>query len=156
LKPTAPQHAAVVARMEFIRSELGDLSEYRDLDWLAYQRDRKARRNVERIAENVANAAIDVAKILLAASEITVPGTYREVLEATLPAGLADEATSRELVRLAQLRNTLSHRYLDYKWDGVKWFLHSGSAAVLAWLTACEHAIEARDAPEPPRGHPGS
>ena len=71
---------------------------------------------MERIAENVANAVIDIAKILVAAAGGGVPGTYREVLEATAGADLCTADTARELVRLAQLRNTLAHRYLDYKW----------------------------------------
>ncbi len=142
MKPSAAQYAAILARIEFVRSELGVLAEYRDLGWPEYQRDRKARRNVERIAENVANATIDVAKILLATTPFPVPATYREVLETTVPAGLADEASATELVRLAQLRNTLSHRYLDYKWDGIKWFLRTGAIFVAEWLRACERVLQ--------------
>lgn len=143
MRLTASQHAAVTVRVEFARSELADLGDYGDLDWVSYQRDAKARRNVERIAENVANAVIDIAKILLSASGGGVPGTYREVLEATLAAGLASGSTTDELVRLAELRNALAHPYLDYKWEGLKWFLRPGSAAVRAWLDESERTVAA-------------
>ena len=112
------------------------------MDWMTYQRDSKARRNVERIIENVANAVIDIAKILLAASALAAPPTYRDVLQMMAPAGLADPETALELIRLAPLRNSLAHGYLDYKWEGVKWFLQSGGDAVVAWLQAYEASSE--------------
>jgi uncharacterized protein YutE (UPF0331/DUF86 family) len=132
---------AVAARIEFARTELADLAEYASLDWVAYQADARARRNVERIADNVANATIDIAKILLAAGRAAVPETYRDVLAATVPAGLADASEAAELVQLARLRNTLAHRYLDYKWEILKWFLEDGRLAVARWLDRCERRI---------------
>jgi uncharacterized protein YutE (UPF0331/DUF86 family) len=162
MRLTAVQALAVRARTEFVRSELADLGAHRDMDWTAYQEDRSRRRNVERIAENVANAAVDIAKILLAAAGGPVPATYREVVLATAPAGLADEVMAAELARLAQLRNALSHRYLDYRWDALKWFLRSGCTAVEAWIEACDRwvadhgpgAEAAREGADPP-GQPG-
>lgn len=49
-------------RVHFCRTELSDLAEYHDLTWANYQTDRKNRRNVERIIENVCNAIIDISK----------------------------------------------------------------------------------------------
>jgi uncharacterized protein YutE (UPF0331/DUF86 family) len=141
VKLTAGQRSGVMVRIEFAHGELADLAEYGGLDWVTYQADSKSRRNVERIAENVANAVIDIAKILLAAGGSEVPETYREVLVATVPAGLADESQVADLIRLAQLRNRLSHRYLDYKWELVQWFLRGGQQAVTAWLARCRQAI---------------
>lgn len=77
MRLTAGQRAAVAVRIEFARAELADADEYANLDWSTYQADAKARRNVERIAENVANATIDIAKILLAGQGASVPETYR-------------------------------------------------------------------------------
>lgn len=145
MKVTASQRSAVAVRIEFARGELADLAEYSALDWMTYQQDRKARRNVERMAENIANAVIDVAKILLSASGSDVPATYREVLGALGGAGLAGQGTTEEFVRLAQLRNTLSHRYLDYKWESLKWFLRTGSARVAEWLEQCEAIVTPTD-----------
>jgi uncharacterized protein YutE (UPF0331/DUF86 family) len=141
VKLTAGQRTAVMVRIEFARGELADLAEYSNLDWVTYQAEPKSRRNVERIAENVANALIDIAKILLAAGESEVPETYREVLAATVPAGLADEGQAVDLIRLAQLRNRLSHRYLDYKWELIQWFLDGGQQAVTAWLARCQQGL---------------
>ena len=141
MKLTAGQRSGVMVRIEFARGELADLAEYGDLNWIVYQSNAKSRRNVERIAENVANATIDIAKILLAAAGSEVPETYRDVLVATVPAGLADESQVPDLIRLAQLRNRLSHRYLDYKWELIRWFLECGQQAVGAWLDRCERAV---------------
>lgn len=150
MTPSAGQRAAVATRIEFARAELADLAEYAHLDWVTYQSDAKARRNVERIAENVANAAIDVAKILLAAAGSPAPDTYREIMAAAVPAGFAEPEEASDLVQLVRLRNTLSHRYLDYKWDALKWFLAEGRLAVAKWLDRSEmralppHAGQAR------------
>ncbi len=151
MKLTAGQRSGVMVRIEFARGELADLAEYSALDWVAYQAESKSRRNVERIAENVASAVIDIAKILLAAGGFPVPETYREVLVATVPAGLAGESQVADLIRLAQLRNRLSHRYLDYKWELIKWFLDGGEHAVSAWLDRCRQAAE--EAPPGPRAN---
>ena len=141
MRLTAGQRAAVAVRIEFARAEIADAQEYASLDWATYQTDAKARRNVERIAENVANAAADTAKILLAGRGSAVPETYREVLTALAPAGLAESGAVPDLVRLAQLRNTLSHRYLDHKWALIKWFIDNGRSGVGAWLDRCERVI---------------
>jgi hypothetical protein len=39
------------------------------------------------------------------------------------------------------LRNRLRHRYLDYKWELLKWFLDGGQQAVGAWLDRCQQAV---------------
>ena len=148
MKVTASQRSAVAVRIEFARGELADLAEYSALDWMTYQQDRKARRNVERMAENIANAPVDVGKTLLSASGSDVPATYREVIGALGGAGLAGQGTTEEFIRLAQLRNTLSHRYLDYKWESVKWFLRTGSARVAEWLEQCEAIVTPTDEEE--------
>ena len=143
MKLTAGQRTAAMVRIEFARGELADLAEHSRLDWIAFQiqAESKSRRNVERIAENVAKAAIDIAKILLSVREVAVPATYREVLAATVPAGLADENQAPELIRLAQLRNRLSHRHLDYKWELVTWFLDGGQLVVSTRLDRCGQAV---------------
>lgn len=59
------QREGILKRVAFIEIELIDLKEYQDLDFKSYSSDRKIRRNVERLLENVVNAIIDIAKIFL-------------------------------------------------------------------------------------------
>ncbi len=117
-------------RIAFCRTELDDLAEYQGLGWATYQIDRKSRRNVERIAENVCNAMIDISKSLLLAMQVPPPATYREVLRSLSATGVADEKEAEVLSRLAPLRNSLSHNYLDYRWKAIQEFMHEHSALI--------------------------
>lgn len=135
---TPSQRHGLRVRIDFARQELGDLERYRELTWLQYQSDRDARRIVERIIENVANALLDISKILLSSLGQPTPGTYREIMLALAVAELASEDLAQDLATLAGLRNTLAHRYLDYKWEGVRWFLTKGIESVNRWLNRCE------------------
>ena len=75
------QKISIAKRIDFIESELKDLEEYEDLDFDTYSRNRKARRDVERISENIANATIDIGKVILAGEEIGLPETYRDIFK---------------------------------------------------------------------------
>lgn len=74
---------SLAERLDFVLIEMDDLCEYENLTWHEYHNDRKTRRNVERIIENVGNAVIDMAKIILTAADLPVPATYREALQST-------------------------------------------------------------------------
>ncbi|GAB6876219.1 type VII toxin-antitoxin system HepT family RNase toxin [Thermaerobacter litoralis] len=138
---TPSQQHGIRVRIDFARQELDDLQRYRELTWLQYQSDRDARRIVERIIENVANALLDISKILLSSLGQPTPGTYREIMLALAAAELAPEDLAQDLATLAGLRNTLAHRYLDYKWDGIRWFLGHGMDRVTQWLNRCEELL---------------
>lgn len=56
------QRSSIIKRIAFIESEMSDLAEYQSLDFTTYTQNRKTRRDVERIIENIANAIIDIGK----------------------------------------------------------------------------------------------
>lgn len=141
MKLSPSQRHGIRVRIDFAREELADLQRYRGLTWLQYQSDRDVRRIVERIIENVANALLDISKILLSAVGQPTPGTYREIMLATATTGLAPQDVAQALATLAGLRNALAHRYLDYKWEGIRWFLSEGMDHVERWLTQCEQLL---------------
>ena len=79
----------------------------------AYISDANFRRNVERWVENLVNASIDIAKILLASQGLPMPQTYRDALSSLSVIGgfeVAEEAAS-----FARGRNVLADDYLDIK-----------------------------------------
>ena len=141
------QRHGIRVRIDFAREELADLQRYREITWVQYQADRDTRRIVERIIENVANALLDITKILLSALGHPSPGTYREIMLALAVTGLAPADLAQDLATIAGLRNTLAHRYLDYKWDGVHWFLKKGMDRVQWWLDQCEALLERETSP---------
>lgn len=115
------QKQGIIERINFIKVELADLTEkYQSMDWQVYSQDRDKRRNVERIIENLANASIDISKLLLAGETVEIPGTYQEIILKLGELSIISKELASKIVLLAKTRNVLAHQYLDYKWDLIK------------------------------------
>ncbi len=115
--------------LEFIREELEDQPQFEQLSLRQYETDRAMRRNLDRWVEMLINAAIDAAKIVLAAERRRVPQTYGQILELidTVP-GFTD--IGERLKPLAALRNILAHEYLDLRFVRLQSFVHQDIQAV--------------------------
>lgn len=118
--------ARLVRIVDFLEDELADYPEFREIDLERYSTDRTMRRSVERWVENLVNASIDAAKIVLASERRPVPHTYAESLEmlATVeglwPGGPAEgREISRRLAQNTRVRNMLAHEYLDLRFTKV-------------------------------------
>ena len=78
-----------------------------------YREDKMKRRGIERWAENILNATIDIAKITLASEKKLMPRTYEEaLLNFGSLSGLSEEE-ARRISKFANLRNILAHKYLE-------------------------------------------
>lgn len=109
--------------LDFLEMELTDYSQFGSLTRMAYETDASARRNVERWAENIVNASLDISKILLASERKRIPQTYREMLaELALLEGF-DSETAEKLAAFSKLRNILAHEYLDIRFNQIKRFI---------------------------------
>lgn len=135
------QAESLIRRMAFIEEELKDLEEHLDLDFKGYTTQKKVRREVERIIENVLNASIDLAKILLAGEDVEVPATYRETFEKLGEIGLLDEEVAGQIADLVRLRNVLAHQYLDLKWETIHKFIEKGPQAIQEFVRAVNERI---------------
>ena len=62
--------------IDFIETELGDRDLFRGATLQRYRSERDFRRNLDRWVETLINAAIDIGKIVLAATPGSVPYTY--------------------------------------------------------------------------------
>lgn len=115
--------------VDFLDAELKDYPEFRGLSKTVYENDAPMRRNVERWVENIVNASIDAAKILLASERKRIPQTYREILEElSLLSGFRAE-TAAELSKFAKLRNILAHEYLDIRFTQIIKFIEKSEPA---------------------------
>lgn len=132
------QKQSIIRRLSFIEVELADLEAYWNLDYATYQAERTTRRNVERIIENLLNAALDIAKIILAGENVEVPSTYREVFLHLGKAGVIDPTLAAGLGEAIRIRNVLAHQYLDIKWETIKKFLTEGAGLIRAFVRAVE------------------
>jgi uncharacterized protein YutE (UPF0331/DUF86 family) len=113
----------IAQRTDFIQLQLGDLKKFYNLDWASYSKDRDVQRNVERLIENVANATIDICKIILAGEEIEMPNSYKDIILKLGLMGILGEDLAGKIAEYALLRNFLAHQYLDLKWDKISAFI---------------------------------
>ena len=128
------QRTSIVKRIDFIETELNDLDEYKELDFETYSQNRKTRRNVERLVENIANASIDIGKIILAGEDVELPETYKDIFMKLAESTIIDNKLSEDLSDLVRLRNILAHQYLDIKWEMIKNFRDRGMDGVKIYL----------------------
>jgi uncharacterized protein YutE (UPF0331/DUF86 family)/predicted nucleotidyltransferase len=119
---------------DFLEAELRDLPGFADLDKATYENDPAVRRNVERWVENIVNACIEIAKILLAADRKRIPQTYREALEELAFLDGFDREAAVRLSGFAKLRNILAHEYIDIRFLQIRKFILESEPAYRALL----------------------
>ena len=113
----------LLERLDFLQSEMRELTIMQKISAFEYENDKTKRRNIERWAENILNAMIDVAKIILASQKKEMPKTYEAALSTFGAfAGLSKEE-SEKLASLARLRNMLAHEYLDILFGKIQEFI---------------------------------
>lgn len=124
------QKESIVTRLAFIEQEVNDFKAFEGVNWQTYSTQRDKQRNIERIAENLANASIDIAKIVLAGEAIEMPGSYKEAMQKLGLMKIIPMELAGELMELVEVRNALAHQYLDIKWDKIKFFIINGSRII--------------------------
>ena len=130
----------LIRTIDYLRTELEDASLYTDLSAARFESDRHYRRGLERWVENLVNASIDIAKIVLASERVTVPQTYYSQLSRLrdLP---RFARLSEQLAANTRVRNALAHEYLDLRHAQVSTVAASAPAlysrladAATAWM----------------------
>lgn len=110
--------------LDFLEDEFGQIQEIKQITWKDYQDDKFKRKIIERWAENLVMAALDIAKIILASDKRMIPQSYKEILKVF--AGLyidADEQFAERFSEFAKLRNIVAHEYLDIRLGKIQKFL---------------------------------
>lgn len=123
-KSLAPeQKTMLLQRLQFLDSELKEIEKFKKTTFNEYQEDKTKRRNIERWAENIINAAIDISKIILSSERKRMPKTYENALrDFGILSGLNQEEIKR-LPKFANLRNILAHEYLDILYERIQNFI---------------------------------
>ena len=117
------QKTRLLARLQFLEDEFREIGEFEKLTFKEYQDDKIQRRNIERWTENIINASIDIAKIILASEKKKMPGSYEEALrDFAMSAGLADDE-ARKFAAFAGIRNILAHEYLEILYGRIQNFI---------------------------------
>lgn len=114
----------LLERINFLKQELAEIDRFQSLSFEEYRNNNTARREIERWTENVINALIDIAKIILSSEKKSMPKTYEEALrEFAHLAGLPKEK-AESFAMMARLRNVLAHEYLDILYERIRAFLN--------------------------------
>lgn len=142
---TDEQAVSIIRRLRFMATELEDIRAYAEMDQHQYQVDRKSRRDLERIIENLINAALDIAKILSAGEDLEVPETYRQAFIQLGEAGIIEQKLALALAEKARTRNVLAHQYLDIKWPLIKDFLTTGINSLEQFKKQVEQRLMKRE-----------
>lgn len=120
---TPEDRTRLIERVQFLVQELSELDRFKEVSYQTYREDRTQRREIERWTENIINALIDCAKIILASEKKMMPKTYEGALsDFALLAGL-DEASALRIATFARLRNILAHEYLDILYEKIQTFV---------------------------------
>lgn len=119
---TPADHEDLTRRLDFLLDEVADFHLYQSVTWEDYK-DRRKRREVERWIENIINASIDIAKVLLSVKGLEIPQTYREILRDISLTNLFREELGLKISEWASIRNKLAHEYIDIRWDAIKKFV---------------------------------
>lgn len=120
---TPEQKTRLLVRLQFLDAEFKEIDEFRKLTFQQYRNEKAQRRNIERWAENIINASIDIAKIILASEKKAMPRTYEEALrDFGDMSGLTGEE-SRKFSRFANMRNILAREYLDILYERIENFI---------------------------------
>ncbi len=109
--------------LPFLKSELTLLKKYGSIDQVIYMHDDAKRKVLERNIENIANAGLDIAKILLASHNLNVPNKYVELMIGLVGLKEFNFEIAKDMSEAAKLRNFLAHEYLDYRWKNIEKFV---------------------------------
>ncbi len=116
--------------IDFMQAEIKDLNTYKNLEYKQYKEDKNTRRLVDRMIENITNALIDIAKILIAEKDLEMPDSYAGIMDELGKICSLKEEEIKSLVQISKLRNILAHEYLDIKWEKINGFIRSHQKTV--------------------------
>ena len=133
------QKEAIIRRISFIKEEMPDID--RNLDWTTYRLNKNIRKQTERTIENISNALIDVAKLLLISENIRLPETYQETFLKLGELGIITQDETKILAKCSRLRNILAHEYLDLRWPLIKEFVQDDIKTVEKIILTVENLI---------------
>lgn len=109
---------------DFLQEELKDFKDkFLKINHKDYKANSDIRRNMERCMENIVNASLDIAKIILVTEEIAIPETYREYFLSLASKDIIDEANASILANGVRLRNILTHQYVNIRWQKIESFI---------------------------------
>lgn len=128
--------------IDFLEEQTGLYDVYKAFTREEYEDSPRRRNEIERWLENITNACIDIAKIMLGSQKKLVPPTYRETMRRAvsmlkLPVDFEDKFDS-----WVRLRNVLAHEYLDVKWMRISQFAEESEPYIEQYIQSTKQFLE--------------
>jgi len=115
----------IMDSLAFISKEMEEFdSDYATKTWKDYSSDTKLQKLVDRTIENILTALIEVSGVILVEKNISAE-SYPDVMRKIGQSFGFNEEESDALARLAIQRNRLAHRYLNFRWQVVKFYIQN-------------------------------
>lgn len=138
--------ARIVDKTVYVQEAVTVLSRKQSLDEQTYRTDREERAIVEREFQTAIEACIDIAGLLIGASDAPMPETNKERFAVLEELGVLTPETSDRMQDAASFRNVLAHNYgneiddttvYQHLQDQLKWFV--------AYLREVKDSLEEAD-----------
>ena len=112
----------ILESLQFISKEMKEFkSDYSDKTLSDYKDDIKLQKLMDRTVENILTALIEVCGTLNTERGIAF-SNYQEAIEECAKFLKFTDEQRNKLGRLANLRNRLAHRYLNFRWQVIRMF----------------------------------
>ncbi len=120
----------ILDSIRFITEEVREFEkDYENRSRRDYENDRKLQKLADRTVENILTAMIEVCGTFLTEEGISAE-SYGDALKKTgKHLGLTEEEQS-DLAKLALQRNRLAHRYLNFRWQAIRFFSEKQSLVI--------------------------
>jgi len=138
---SATDKERLIRIVDFLETELGDVAEFRNLSYQMYTGDSAQRRNTERWIENLVNASIDVAKVIIASEKQPIPQTYRESLKRLETIEVFSAAMLECVAGNTRLRNILAHEYIDIRFRHIERFINTAEQCYSEFIDGVKEFI---------------
>jgi len=112
----------IIESLQFIGTEMKEFDEdYASKGWEEYQKDKKLQKLIDRTAENILTALVEVCGTILTQDNISVENYAQILRECSKKFGFSEDE-QESLAKLAIQRNRLAHRYLNFRWQAISLF----------------------------------
>lgn len=130
----------ILESLAFITKEMNEFeAEYMSKTWQEYASDTKLQKLIDRTIENILTAVIEVSGVVLTEKNISAD-SYSDVMQKIGDYFKFDNTEVEVLSKLAIQRNRLAHRYLNFRWQVVKFYTQN--VAILKKLVSSIYEYE--------------
>ncbi|OGW03303.1 MAG: hypothetical protein A2889_04955 [Nitrospinae bacterium RIFCSPLOWO2_01_FULL_39_10] len=115
----------VMESLAYITREMDEFeSDYSSKTWADYSSDTKLQKLIDRTIENILTAVIEVSGVVLTERGISAD-SYPDVMKKIGDYFKFGDEEKENLAKFAVQRNRLAHRYLNFRWQVVKFYVQN-------------------------------